>query len=55
MREQPARAVLALHEYLPPQFTIAVVDETLARDPWAWDLIHDRKAMEELSKRQGKP
>lgn len=47
LREQPARAAMVFHKMLPRQAVLVLIDEALARDPWAWDLRYNRAVLTE--------
>lgn len=52
LRNQPALAVLGASRILPPEFVIAEIDEVLRNDPWAWDMLYNRRVMVERMKRE---
>ena len=45
IRMQPAYALMANEKYIGPEFILAEVDRVLKRDPYAWDLLHDRQVL----------
>ena len=45
IRLQPAYALMAMEQYLGPQFILPEVDRVLLNDPYAWDLLHDRQVL----------
>ena len=46
VRERPAREMIRLRAVIPPQYIIPEIDAALRYDPYAADLLHDRKVLE---------
>jgi len=48
LRQEVPRASASFIRYLPPEEVIRDIEATLKNDPWAWDLLHNRRELQRM-------